>query len=523
MHRASVVLVALLALAGCKHKTVKTAKTASSPSSRQAPGAEIALPPVGGDDAGAPLAGTDGSDALGFPTQHVDRVVLRTMLAHKQYNELTKVFEDLQSSFELDPTRETWPMDAGDAFSSAEPAILPALDAWVAATPDSFAPYLARATHWVDTAHARRGSRTIKETPAADIELMTDAFAHAKADLDRGLTLRPKLVAAQRLRIVMARHEGNAKLAEGTISAALAACPSCYRVRVTYIVNSVPRWGGSYADLATFVRRSQTSGPLMKLLPGFIDLGHAEDFSDAKKLEPALAALDHACSLGERWEFLSERGEVQSRLGDKDKGLADIEHAATLCPGNPDIFASRADAHYGLKHYELAGKDLRSVFQLEPTNEKAKRLLPYEIDALLWEADQHKKAGRRVDAIRVLDLAAELAPGDRRVTGNRAWAILGDAGSPDAIDQLEAAAKAAPDDFAAHQQLDYALAKQRRFPRVVEMWSEYLGAHPNDAHAYYERGGAYFNLGKRAEALADARKACDLGLSEACAQVKQHP
>ena len=247
MQRRAALLLCLLALAGCKRKTTKSkAAVASTPSSRQAPGALIALPPIVSDDAGAPLTGAIGNDAYGFPTLHVDRVVLRTMLAHKQYKELTKVFEDAQAAFEADPSRETWPMEAGDAFASAEASIIPALDAWVAATPDSFAPYLARATHWNDAGNARRGGRPAKDTPPNDMALMREAFAHAKPDLDRSLTLRPKLVAAHRLRIQIARHKGEAKVADGTISAALATCPSCFRIRVVYILNSVPRWGGSY-------------------------------------------------------------------------------------------------------------------------------------------------------------------------------------------------------------------------------------------------------------------------------------
>lgn len=77
MYRASVITLAALAMVACKPKT-KAVTT--SPESRQRPGVEIAVPPAT-PDAGAPLAGPPGNDALGFPLQYVDRVALRRMLA----------------------------------------------------------------------------------------------------------------------------------------------------------------------------------------------------------------------------------------------------------------------------------------------------------------------------------------------------------------------------------------------------------------------------------------------------------
>lgn len=135
-----------------------------------------------------------------------------------------------------------------------------------------------------------------------------------------------------------------------------------------------------------------------------------------------------------------------------------------------------------------------------------------------WQGWEHHKAGRRDDALRVYDLAADLAPNDRAILGRRTKIIVGDA--PD-IPALEAAAKRAPDDFRAHQTLDYALAKKGQTARVVEMWTEYLSRHPKDARAYLERGGAHFQLKHRDQALADAARACELGSSEGCAREKR--
>lgn len=55
------------------------------------------------------------------------------------------------------------------------------------------------------------------------------------------------------------------------------------------------------------------------------------------------------------------------------------------------------------------------------------------------------------------------------------------------------------------------------------MWTAFLAAHPDNARAYLERGGAYIHIGKRAEAKAGATKACELRLGEACATVKRLP
>jgi hypothetical protein len=46
------------------------------------------------------------------------------------------------------------------------------------------------------------------------------------------------------------------------------------------------------------------------------------------------------------------------------------------------------------------------------------------------------------------------------------------------------------------------------------------GTQSRGLRAYLERGGAYFNLRKIDLARADAVKACDLGVSEACARAK---
>jgi tetratricopeptide (TPR) repeat protein len=130
--------------------------------------------------------------------------------------------------------------------------------------------------------------------------------------------------------------------------------------------------------------------------------------------------------------------------------------------------------------------------------------------------------GERELAVRLLELASQLSPFDRELSRRREEAVRGNvSGTADEIARLEQQLKSLPDDFSAHQQLDFALAKQRKFDRVIEMWTEYLGRHSQDGAAYFERSGAYHNSGRMPEAMTDLAKACELGVNQACAYQKR--
>ncbi len=465
------------------------------------------------------LIGPEGSDAEGRPLQIVDRAAVRALLVQKKYVELTAIFAKLQDAFEADPTREDWPMDAADAFDSAEPKLLPGLDAWVAASPDSFAPYLARGTRWTNVAYARRGAKWAKDTPAADLAAMKEPLDKATADLDKALTLRPKLVAALREKLRSRSSANDSAL----LARALKACPTCFRVRVTYMYGLTPRWGGSYAAMDAFAKKSVKEVPTarMKVLGGFVDFDKASLLRFDKKVDDGLVAIQRACAAGEYWEFLGERAKLELEANDVPNARTDIDRAAVLRPGAPEIMTTRAYVSAHEKKYEQAGLDLLDALRIEPTRADARSLRPNVVDGLVYEAYQHEVAGRRTDALRVIELGIELAPDDARLQKKKNALVSGGADASDGIDALEDAALRAPDDFEAHQRLDYALARQGNFNRVVTMWTEYLTRHPSEGRAYLERGGAYFSLKQLPEAFADAKQACSHGSSEGCTREKQ--
>lgn len=470
-----------------------------------------------------PLVEREGKDAYGYPRSYVDGPALRSLLEHDRFTDLTRYMEQFQREFEADPSKELWPIRAVESFDSAAPELLPKLDAWVAATPDSFAPYAARGAHWVAVAWARRGGKWARETPEENFRGMRAAAVPARRDLEHALSLAPKLVAALRQLVTLATPTSERALAESSLLRAEKVCPSCFSVYTRFLIGLEPRWGGSYRDMDDFAARAPVArNARLKLLQGYADMDRSDVALDAEKLDDALSFASHACALGPHWDFLLQRAEVLLKRNDLEHALADLDKAVELRPELPEVRVQRARVRERRREWEEAGRDLIESMRLDASGHVARWLLPRVVAGLSEEGYAAHERGDRERAIRLLDLASQLSPFDRGVHQRREQAVRGNVtGTADELAQLEAATKSRPDDFRAHQQLDYALAKQRKYPRVIEMWTEYLGRHPQDGAAYFERSGAYYNSGQKPQALADLAKACELGVDQACAYQKR--
>jgi tetratricopeptide (TPR) repeat protein len=455
---------------------------------------------------GLPLAGT---------RPHVDMAAVRSLFWHRKFAELTDDFEKLQDAFEADPKKEHWPGDATDAFSTAEPQLAAKLDAWVAATPGSFAPYLARGDYELAVAQATRGRGWEKDTARADTHAMQAPLAKATADLRKAIALRPKLVTALRRMIVIAAWYGDAAEKNRLVAAAASVCPECLAVRETYLLMSTPRWGGSYAAMHAFAASAPVAkNPALAVLDGFPDYDQAQLARYANDLGKASLAIERALSHGEDWHFLLERAEIRQARKDWTASLADLDRANELRPGIPEVLIERAYTLDALRRTEEAGESLLEGVRITATDPVARKLFPRIVNNIQYDGWQAHKAGKRDEALRYFDLAAQLAPSSHDVISRRAWIILG-SDHPD-IPALEAAVKAHPDDLRLHQQLDYALSRHHDWARIAAMWTEYIARHPDDATAYRERMGTYHNMGRMAESRADAKKACELGDDEGC-------
>jgi hypothetical protein len=494
---------------------LKRDAAASGRRERMTPIAAVALAPL---PVKSPLVERPGKDAFGYPRSYVDQGGVRSLLAWKKYAELNGYFEQFQRDFLADFRNEFFLQDAADAFGSSEPELGKQLDAWVAATPASFAPYLARGSHLSDVAYAARGSASIKDTDRSNLEEMRRVYARANADLERALSISPRLIPALRYRMGIAYTSSTLPFRDVT-KQAFAACPACFLIRLTEQSALEPRWGGKYRLMdAAAAAAPVADNPRLKLLAGYSSLDRADTFIRENQLDRALEHVERACKLGDNADFLKAKADVLLRQKDAAGGRAALTRALDLRPSRADLMFDRVQAasQASPRDWRSAFADLSAGLRIDPTARDGRKRLPYVVQGLTADGWKAHQSGKAADALELLDMAAELDP-NRDVEGRRVAVLTaGFHDKPEEIAALEQATRVAPDDFHARIRLDYALSKSEAWPRILAMWNDYLKRHPEDARAYRERAGTFHRLGRQKEAYADAQRACDLGSSAAC-------
>lgn len=488
---------------------------------RAQPVAVVALEPL---PIGVPLVARAGVDADGYPRSYVDKTALKSLLGRGKFRELTAYIEQFERDFEADFHKEYFVSDSGDAFESAELELGPQLDAWVKATPNSFAPYLARGVHGVSRGFAERGSKFAADTHNDNFKGMDEAFTPAQEDLEHVLHINPRVVAALRSEMQIAFASSRHSDLDDIAARAFSSCPACFQTRAVFQHGLEPRWGGSYAKMDRAAHAPTPSlNPKFRLLPGYADRDRGQVAADHDRNDEALAAFERACALGDNPDFLIDKARALTQRDDDVGAVAALSRALELRPQRVDLLFARADASLRgrARNPQAAYEDLLLGLRIAPADTEARGVLPYVAGALQrLGADALGRNDPRA-ALRYFDEAFDLAP-SRQLEAQRTTALTtGFHGTDAELAALTQAATAAPNDFYAHQRLDYALSTLGRWDSIVTMWSTFIASNPTEGHAYYERSGTYSHLpGMHAAAKADLVRACDLGINPACVLAK---
>jgi tetratricopeptide (TPR) repeat protein len=444
------------------------------------------------------------------------RLEVQMLLRAGGFSRLTRLIEAKQARVEEDIRLEGDLVRVLAAFHTADPTLTPFVDAWVAAEPGAYAPLLARAEHRIALAWARRGTKYARDTSPEQFRGMQTFLAGVLQDARAALERSARLGEAYRIMIVAARGLGEPKACVAIADRAIAQLPGTLSVREALAICLLPRWRGSHALVDAIARQSDSEvhkNPGLAALHGFADWdrGRLEAAND-----DARQHYTRALGSGEHWLFHAARARTYVRQGRYEEALADITRAAGFVPDEPELLMLRAECLAGLGRHAEAAADVRHVGQIDATNPDLAAFRRDEVKSAANEGYQLIQAKDASSARTRLSSAIDLTGGSAELHYWRGRAYLLAEDHTRALADFVTAIRFDARNFESYRNIDFILAKRGDWDGVIRHWTQFLDLEPTNGKAYLERGGAYRQKGDQPAAVADVRKACQLGTQEAC-------
>ncbi|MDH3727618.1 MAG: tetratricopeptide repeat protein [Myxococcales bacterium] len=471
------------------------------------------------------MIGLPGTDAYGYPRDLPDKLTLQVLLRERRFEDLNAHLESLQAAFEEDFRKEKWPSVAFGAFHTADPELGGLIDEWVEATPESFAPYLARSEHRISLAWHYRGGKWAHQTSTKRFKKMQGTLGEVSADLDRALELRPRSQEARSNQLTLASAFGlGVKTKTDVLEDALRHCPYCFGPRAGYLGTIVPRWGGSHALMEKKAADWQYTdkNPKLRQLLGFADHDRCSLLLVKKKPRKAIPVCDRALEHGANAAFLADKGRALMQLERYDEAIELLSKALRILPQSASILGSRGSALLKAERYDEAAHDLVLATRLDPVNEHYEKNLHHILAKLVRLAYERDEAGKHDEAIAEYTRVLEMHPRYADAFSYRGYAYDKKGELRLAEQDYLRAIELDPNNVESYRGLDHVLFQQKRLDEIVQHWTRYLKRHPKDATALFERSGTYFRKGQIELAKRDVGAACRLGKKEACATEQRY-
>lgn len=444
-------------------------------------------------------------------------ITIREMLSNKDFNTLNITLSDYQKAYERDVRKEDDLLDAYFSFSVNDSYYEALLNEWVKSHADSYQPYLARASYFYNLGRESRGGRWAKDTTDKQIEGMKSYYSKAMMDIEQAMKFKSDHIVPYYFLINIYKALGGSDEVKAIAEKALEKQPNSFRIRSIYLLSTTPRWGGTHEEMNRFAAESQKyafNNPKIKTLKGYVfyDKGNMQVLS--KNYGVALELLNKALTFGDLAMFYEERADIYKYLEKYDEALKDINSAIGISSQNADFYYKRSKILSNKKMLQEALKDIEVADQLNPNDEYIAKQKKWLGDTLVHSGYSQQKTNNLSGAIADYSAALQVDPNNADSYYRRARTFIDKKDLASAFNDLKKAIEIDKHNFDYYLLMDWLLAQKSDWDGIATEWSRYIALNPNNDRAYLERGGAYFRKGDITSAVADAKRAADLGSAE---------
>jgi len=250
---------------------------------------------------------------------------LKQYLAAQQYHELESILRDLDRKTRQDIVWENAYLSAVWKFHPDNGFDVRQLDQWVSETRSAWS-YLARGTYYNGAAWNARGNAYASKTSQHQMQEFHRLQGLAYQDLitarDKDRDLLPIYSALMSVSTTQKQVSEKEVLEQ-----AIEANPAGYYYRYAYLQNLLPKWGGSYGEMAKFAEDTSpyyALNPRLWLLQGFVAAEKAHPNAHNDSNNACIQLYNEALQFGAHSDWLSHRAFCLSNKGDQESALKDI-------------------------------------------------------------------------------------------------------------------------------------------------------------------------------------------------------
>ena len=258
----------------------------------------------------------------------VQREVLALAQA-KDFAGLERVLGGALGAFEADAAALAPLLNAYGAFGKLPDAGQATLEAWARQAPSSQAAALALGGFFLEQALGLQDSEAWQQQPKESRAAFETALARSRAELERALSLsRAPYLARHRL-MTAARLGGDRAAEQAHYAEAARLAPRRLEPRLEHMRALEPRWGGSEAQMQSFLEESrrELGDAVVAPLAARIPAQRARERSLAGDWAQALRLYEEAIRLDASAAALCGRARALTVLKRPQEALADVERA----------------------------------------------------------------------------------------------------------------------------------------------------------------------------------------------------